>query len=136
MLPTDSAMRKDAPMCTGVLDYFPDAIFAVARLSKLGNDKHNPGEPLHWAMGKSTDEPDCIMRHLADRGTIDPDDGALHEVKLAWRGLANLQRFILKHGIEACFDEAIIARVKADREAALVAKAQPKEQPLVGGPDA
>jgi len=119
-------------MFSGVLAYFPDAIFCVARLSKIGNDKHNPGEPLHWAKEKSSDEPDCIMRHLADHGIIDPDDGVLHEVKLAWRGLGNLQRFIDAHGIEACFDEEIIARIKADREAAQIAKAAPKDQPLVG----
>jgi hypothetical protein len=117
MLPTDSKLRKEAPMFSGVLDYFPDAIFAVARLSFLGNEKHNPGEPLHWAKGKSMDEPDCIMRHLADHGIIDPDDGALHEVKLAWRSLANLQRFIDKNGIEACFDEKRIAAIRAERAA-------------------
>lgn len=110
-------------MCTGVLDYFPRAIAAVARLSKLGNDKHNPGEPLHWAMHKSTDEPDCIMRHLADRGIIDPDDGAAHDVKLAWRALANLERFILGGGV--IFDEEIIAKNKAKLadKAAEIAKA-------------
>lgn len=117
MLPTDSKLRKEAPMFSGVLDYFPDAVFCVARLSFLGNEKHNPGEPLHWAKEKSGDEPDCVMRHLADHGVIDPDDGALHEVKLAWRGLANLQRFIDKNGIEACFDENIIAAKRAERAA-------------------
>lgn len=113
MLSTDSAQRKDTPMCTGVLDYFPDALAAVARLSKLGNEKHNPGQPLHWAKDKSADEPDCIMRHLADRGIIDPDDGVVHDVKLAWRGLANLQRFI--DGGGKIFDEDIIKAIDAKR---------------------
>lgn len=90
MLPTDSGARKDAPMATGVLDYFPLALAAVARLSKIGNDKHNPGEPLHWARGKSMDHADCIMRHLAERGDIDID-GESHTVKVAWRALALLQ---------------------------------------------
>lgn len=91
MLLTDSKKRKNTPICTGALDYFPLAIAAVARLSKWGNDKHNPGQEMHWAREKSTDQADCIARHLIDRGTIDPESGELHDVGLAWRALANLQ---------------------------------------------
>lgn len=89
-LPTDSAARKTIPIATGVLDYFPAALAAIAELSRIGNDKHNPGEPLHWARGKSSDHADCIMRHLAERGTVDTD-GLSHSVKVAWRALALLQ---------------------------------------------
>lgn len=89
-LPIDSAARKTIPIATGVLDYFPAALAAVAELSRIGNDKHNPGEPLHWARGKSSDHADCIMRHLAERGTVDTD-GLSHSVKVAWRALALLQ---------------------------------------------
>lgn len=85
-----SAERKNTPMCTGLLDYFPDALAAIAQHSKAGNDKHNPGEPLHWAREKSTDHADCILRHLANRGTRD-GDGQRHSVGLAWRALALLQ---------------------------------------------
>lgn len=91
MLPEDSASRKELPMCTGVLDYFPLSFAALARLSKKGNDKHNPGQPLHWSRDKSSDHADCILKHLTDRGTIDPDNGELHDVSLAWRAMANLQ---------------------------------------------
>lgn len=89
-LPTDKQERKNLPLCTGVLDYFPDAIAAVAATSKAGNDQHNPGQPLHWAKEKSTDHADCILRHLVDRGTIDTD-GIRHSAKVAWRALALLQ---------------------------------------------
>jgi hypothetical protein len=85
--------NKDFPLATGVLDYFPDALMAVAYVSKVGNDQHNPGEPLHWAKHKSTDEADALMRHLRLRGTLD-DDGCLHSAKVAWRALALLQREI------------------------------------------
>lgn len=88
-LPEDSAERKEYPIVTGVLDYFPDAIAELARLAKFGNDKHNPGEPLHWARGKSDDHIDCIGRHLIDRGRKDGD--FYHDVMIAWRALANLQ---------------------------------------------
>lgn len=89
-LPSDPEARKAIPMATGLLDYFPAALAAVAEVSKLGNDQHNPGEPLHWARGKSMDHADCILRHLVDRGTVD-QDGARHSAKLAWRALALLQ---------------------------------------------
>lgn len=90
-LPEGSAERKAVPICTGVLDYFPAAIAEIAKLSKFGNDKHNPGEPLHWTREKSTDHADCIARHLIDRGVIDPDTGMSHTVEIAWRALALLQ---------------------------------------------
>lgn len=86
----DASDRKDCPVARGVLDYFPDAIAEVARLSKKGNDQHNPGQPMHWAREKSTDHADCIVRHLMQRGTIDTD-GMLHSAKVAWRALAMLQ---------------------------------------------
>ena len=86
----DAATRKAAPITSGVLDYFPDALLEVARVSKAGNDQHNPGQPLHWARGKSTDHADCITRHLLDRGTLDTD-GMRHTAKVAWRALALLQ---------------------------------------------
>lgn len=89
-LPTDSAARKRTPITTGVLDYFPDAIAEIARVSVAGNEQHNPGEPLHWAREKSTDQADCIARHLIERGTVDTD-GMRHSAKMAWRALALLQ---------------------------------------------
>lgn len=91
VLPTDAAERKGIPIATGVLDYFPAALAEIAKVSKVGNDQHNPGEPLHWARGKSTDQDDTIIRHFLERGTIDPCDGQRHTAKLAWRVLALLQ---------------------------------------------
>ena len=90
-LPSDSAARKDVPMVAGLLDYFPAALAAVAEVSRIGNDKHNPGEPLHHARGKSMDHADCIVRHLVDRGSKDPE-GVRHSAYAAWRALALLQQ--------------------------------------------
>jgi hypothetical protein len=89
-LPTESKARKQTPITTGVLDYFPDALAEVARVSFVGNEQHNPGEPLHWAREKSTDHADCITRHLLERGSLDAD-GMRHSAKMAWRALALLQ---------------------------------------------
>src|SRR4051812_34096390 len=73
LLPQGSAERKNIPITTGVFDYFPRALAYIAMVSKAGNDKHNPGEPLHWAREKSTDHADCIGRHLIERGTRDSE---------------------------------------------------------------
>lgn len=93
--PSESAIRKGKPVFSGVLAYFPDALLAVAEHSRKGNDKHNPGQPLHWDRSKSTDQADCIARHLLDIGPkwdeMDPETGSLHATALAWRALALLQ---------------------------------------------
>lgn len=96
-LPTDSAARKQYPMATGLLDYFPDALADIANVSFLGNEKHNPGEPTHWARGKSMDHADCIMRHLTQRGGFDViilggiEYRIRHSAALGWRACALLQ---------------------------------------------
>ncbi len=91
VLPTDAAERKSIPIATGCLDYFPNALAEVAKISKKGNDQHNAGQSLHWARGKSTDHADTLIRHLMERGTIDVD-GTRHSAKAAWRALALLQQ--------------------------------------------
>lgn len=95
-LPKDRNARKRAPMATGVLAYFPDALAAVAGCSLAGNEQHAPGEPLHWVRDRSTDHTDCIVRHLVDHMTADPidSDGVPHIVKVAWRALAEAQLFL------------------------------------------
>lgn len=92
-LSSDAQARKAAPMAEGLLWYFPNALAEVARVSKAGNDQHNPGQPMHHARGKSSDHADCIVRHLVDAGTRD-NDGMRHSAKVAWRALALLQEEI------------------------------------------
>lgn len=95
---SDSAKRKGMPLFQGCLMYFPDALLAVAEHSRKANEKHNPGEPLHWSKDKSRDHADCIARHLVDIGPdwglTDPEFGSLHATALAWRALALLQTVI------------------------------------------
>lgn len=107
ILPTGSEDRKETPIYSGVIRYFPRALAAVARRSFSGNQKHNPGEPLHWAKGKSTDHLDCIARHLVDVGTVDPTDGELHDVMLAWRALANLEIRLEATALGVSYEELI-----------------------------
>lgn len=91
----NSAKRKEYPIVSGVLDYFPDAVAMVAHVSYLGNEKHNPGQPLHWARGKSSDHLDCIGRHLTERREIETDN-IIHMANAAWRALAELQEALEK----------------------------------------
>ena len=87
--------RKDTPVFSGVLKYFPNALKEVSKCSQAGNDQHHPNTPLHWDMEKSKDELDALTRHLIDH-SIDPldEDGQLHLAKVAWRALAGLERFL------------------------------------------
>jgi hypothetical protein len=113
-LPTDSAERKEIPVFSGVIKYAPAALAGVARISKAGNDKHNPGQELHHARGKSTDHSDCVVRHAMDVADIiadlernpacDPQkvdrvETLLNEAsQLAWRALMWSQELHEKYG--------------------------------------
>ena len=89
--------RKQMPVYSGVLKYFPDAIREVAKVSWAGNEQHHPNKPLHWDRAKSSDELDALARHLIEAGTIDKDMQR-HSAKVAWRALANLQKELEKEG--------------------------------------
>jgi hypothetical protein len=96
-----SAQRKEYPITTGCLDYFRDALLLVSHVSYKGNQKHNKGEPLHWARSKSADEEDAIGRHLVNRYEMDPEIDLEEAAQLAWRALAFLQKLAeKKHNIK------------------------------------
>ena len=82
--------RKDYPVWTGVINYFPDALMEVSRVSKIGNEQHHKGKPLHWDKTKSMDHLDALTRHLI-QAKEDDTDGVSHLAKVAWRALAALQ---------------------------------------------
>ena len=86
-LPDDAAERKQIPIYTGFIRYFPDAIAAVAKVSLVGGIQHGQTpETLHWDRSKSKDELDAMMRHILDEDWE----------QVAWRALANLQKQIEK----------------------------------------
>jgi len=86
--------RKQQPVASGVLAYFPLSMKAIAHCSYVGNEQHNPGQPVHWDRSKSTDEDDALIRHFID--SMGPDkidtDGVRHSTKVAWRALARLEK--------------------------------------------
>jgi hypothetical protein len=88
LFPEDSAARKEYPIYSGFLQYFPAAIAAIARHSYLGNQKHNPGQPLNHDRAKSGDEPDALARHLMEGDYVG----------MAWRALSMLQKHLEANG--------------------------------------
>tara|TARA_R110002074_G_C12000849_1_gene614186 strand:- start:45 stop:470 length:426 start_codon:yes stop_codon:yes gene_type:complete len=82
LLPADSSERKTYPLYSGVLQYFPHALIAVAHQSWLGSQQHRPGKEVHWDKSKSSDELDALMRHMAEG----------EWAAVAWRALAHLER--------------------------------------------
>jgi hypothetical protein len=92
-LPTDYAERKLWQMWTFLIEYFPDAFEEVVRVAIAGNQQHNPGEPLHWARGKSADQMNTAFRHMWDHKRVGPldTDGCFHLAKAIWRLSAELQ---------------------------------------------
>jgi hypothetical protein len=93
VLPTDSAVRKSLPVYSGVVKYFPLALLRVGEVSRIGNDKHNPGEPLHWSRDKSADHMDAAVRHIMDYASGQKNDpsGSKHLANAIWRQMAQLQ---------------------------------------------
>jgi hypothetical protein len=84
LFPEDSAERKTYPLYSGLLAYFPSALAAVARHSHAGNEKHNPGQPLHHDRAKSGDELDAMARHMMEGDYVG----------MAWRALSHLQKHL------------------------------------------
>ena len=89
-LPDDQQTRDSYPLASGCLDYFPNALAEVARLSYEATKQHHPGDPMHWDRSKSCGHRDKIMRHLIDSGKFD-DKHQRHSTMVAWRALALLQ---------------------------------------------
>jgi hypothetical protein len=98
-LPHDGAKRKEFPLYSGCIRYFPNALAAMAQLSLIANAQHSPGKKLHWAKGKSRDETDARQRHILDEAMAEngeipwhDSDGVHHAVKSLWRAAARVER--------------------------------------------
>lgn len=102
MISSDDQVRKRIPIFDGCVMYFPKALCAVAEVSWIGNEQHNPGEPLHWARQKSSDHLNSALRHMIDHssGARYDTDGARTLAKVAWRILAALELDIEKEDVK------------------------------------
>jgi hypothetical protein len=96
---SDQLSAKTHPIVTGLLDYAPNAIAAIAAHSKYGNDKHNgAGSPLRWSFHRSTHHADAVLTHLLQRGQTDPETGRTHTIALAWRAIMLLETELIAAG--------------------------------------
>ena len=111
-LPIDSDERKKIPLLGGLFGYFAAALVGVAKHSAVSNEKHNPGQPLHWSFDKSNDHAECVQRHLLDLQELlvyatrsyalghklYEKDLLAEADALAWRALALSQTLHMKFG--------------------------------------
>lgn len=97
VLPDDTEKRKQFPLYDGLFGYFPNALAEVSRWSVAGNNQHNPGQPLHWDMSKSTDHKNKIFRHTLDAEVMN-SEGFYEAIGAAWRALALAEEILLKAG--------------------------------------
>jgi hypothetical protein len=95
----DKVRKNDWPIWDFMFGYFARAWLEVVRVAVVGNKQHNPGQRLHWAREKSTDQLNTAMRHLFDyakakaEGQIVPRDakGMAVLAQSIWRLSAQLQ---------------------------------------------
>ena len=111
IFPEDSAARKEYPVFSGLLQYFPSALAAIAHHSFKGNEKHNPGLPLHHDRAKSSDEPDALVRHLMEGDYVG----------MAWRALSLLQKHCEAQGAPLAPSARNVARQLCDETSAIAA---------------
>jgi hypothetical protein len=127
-LGTDAKARKALPIMR-VLGYFTAALAGLTRHAVRGNAAHNPGEPLHWARGKSGDHAECVGRHSFDlmdimawleRNPEHPDRAAViemasheHDARV-WRTCADSQEFYEKYLGAPMSPSSVAAPTSAD----------------------
>jgi hypothetical protein len=95
----DKTRKGEWPVWDYMFKYFPLAWLEEVRVAVLGNKQHNPGQPLHWAREKSTDQLNTAFRHQFDyaeakaRGVVVPRDrdGKAQLAQAIWRLKAQLQ---------------------------------------------
>lgn len=78
----------------GFMQYFPNAIAEVARVSEFGAQKYAWGnwQFVHAGIERYTE---ALGRHLLANEEIDPESELLHAAHIAWNAMARLE-LILK----------------------------------------
>lgn len=98
ILPEDGR-REDYPLWSGCMAYFPAALLAVSKWSKIGGAKYNgEGSELRWIREVSVDHENKILRHLLDVRQLDENGFPADAAALAWRSLALLQTIMEEQG--------------------------------------
>lgn len=148
-LPTDSEARKDIPVLSGCMNYFPAALAEIAKISVRGDRKHNQenagNAPVH-ARGKSMDHGDCIIRHTmdiedlkanitrrADKSPVVIDQLVEEAAYRAWRACAELQELCEKYAGAPLAPAAKLPEPVSLLSGAGVLRGAPLIAPLVEG---
>lgn len=69
-LPINSEERKQVPIFSGFMAYFPAAIAGAARVSMMGKIQHRLSKLGH-NRSKSGDHSDCVPRHMLDAADLE-----------------------------------------------------------------
>lgn len=91
-----------APIVQGLFNYFPNALLAVAEVSKYGKEKYNVEyEDQNWrgVANGFTRYTDAAGRHLVMEsleGLYDSESRLMHAAHMAWNALARLE-FLLSY---------------------------------------
>ena len=94
--------QAKAKVWQGCLNYFPDALMEVARVSEYGAIKHdNPLEERGFMHERYTlpELTDAMSRHILglSESEVNYDDGEVyHRAQMAWGALASLQNILEK----------------------------------------
>lgn len=92
--------QAKAKVWQGCMNYFPDALMEVARVSEFGAIKHdNPLEERGFMHERYTipELNDAITRHMLGlaKGEINLEDaGVYNRAQIAWGALASLQKIL------------------------------------------
>lgn len=90
-----------SPIFQGLFQYFPNALRAIADVSKYGKEKYNLAyDDVNWARvdGGFARYADALSRHILDNfsSSHDPESGLLHLAHAAWNALAVLELMLRK----------------------------------------
>lgn len=85
-----------SPIFQGLFQYFPNALKAVANVSKYGKEKYDLAyDDVNWVRVEGGLEryADALSRHILDHfnSSRDPESGLLHLAHAAWNALAVLE---------------------------------------------
>lgn len=91
--------NNKAPVRAGVINYFPNALLEIAKVSAFGAKKYSWGNWKFVENGK-TRYGDAQMRHacLSHIESHDKESGLLHAAHEAWCALARLEIILIEMG--------------------------------------
>ena len=91
-------MTEKPPIFRGVINQFPRAMEAIAKVSLFGANKYNNGD-IRFDHLKSPHHIDSELRHaisIAKGEEYDEESGEPHRAHKAWRACADLELWLIE----------------------------------------